>query len=452
MSIYLKLNDAATLEGTTMESLTDALKTIDADRKYMTVTPDKLAFFVLDKDTPLTGTGVLLPPKEATINRKLYNRMYVPTEIKDLPEEVRREAIQVGAFIIDPDTKEVLPVSEVAFDDLMSRLGIFGRATEYKSPALMEYLLELAKNQFDKVYLNGNGNFEAVKDGNSQKEKLRKKDHGVAMNKNFAFTVVLLRDHENPNIRKVFSFRSERYAPIPQEAIVECIHRMQMMGKPELHHWKLNHFLTESDVTFPEVGDEFSRVFGLKEEVIPCFRINTSDTGNSSLRISKYLILQRTGKEIPLRLPESEQEKKYELTKHFGRTDIDSLIGRINRNLFDTFKRVPQMMQEIMFMGNAPVKETLAAGFRAMHLQKHSGVVIAQDMEEKIVDALASHLPPVQDVLSTVYAVLFAADDEALDFLSENQREELRNNALLSVFPVDEYQELTKRACVPAAV
>ena len=450
---YLKLNDTAELEGTDMNGLTEALKTIDLDRQYLDVAANQLAFFVLDQDTPQTGTGLFLPPKERTMNSKRYVRMYVPEELKNLPEEIRYEAIRVGTFFIDPKTRDIIPVSDNALKDLMVRLGVNGKAAEcYKSPILMEYLIELAKNQFDKVVLNKSGEFESVSNGNSQKEKLRKKDKGVPMDKQFNFTAVLLRDHEHPEIRKVFSFRSERYAPIPQEAVLECIHNMQMMGKPELHHWKLNHFLTESDVTFPEVGEEFSKVFGLQEEVIPCFRINTSDTGNSSLRISKYLILKRTGQEIPLRLPESEQEKKFELTKHYGRTDIQALIGKINRNLFDTFKRVPQVKQEIMIMGNAPVKETLAAGFRAMGLQKHGCILIAQDLEEKIVNALASQLPPYQDVLSTVYAVLFAADDETLDFLTENQREEIRNNALLSVFPVDEYRELTRRASVPAAV
>jgi hypothetical protein len=438
---YLELVDSATLEGTTIDELKEALQNTDKDRKFAVISPEDLKFFCLDKYTPVNMTGVIVPPAADDGYTTRYNRMFVPGYIKQLPEELRRESINVGVFYVDKENNELVPVSVSALDDLQTHIGISGRATDYKSPLLMQLLCEMAKNQFDKVYMNPDGTFAAVSNGNSQKENYVRKKATSPADKHFGFTVVLLKDHMNQDIRKVFSFRSERYVPIPQESIIECIHNMQMMGKPELHHWKMSHFMTEADVTFPEVGDEFSNRFNLKDKVIPTFRINTSDTGRSSLRISKYLILERTGKEIPLRLPECEQERKYELTRHFGRTDIAALICKINSNLFATFKRVPELMTQLMFMGAAPVKEVLAAGFRAMNLQRHAGVVIAQELEEKIVEEIASQLPLVQDVMDTVYAALFAADNDQLT-ISDHQREELRNNALLSVFPVDVYKAI----------
>ena len=346
----------------------------------------------------------------------------------------------------------MFPVSMNAFEDLQARIGLRGSGTEAKTPLLLEYICETAKNRLDQLrYDPSSCTFEVVPNGKSQKEKYVGKNKTEPADKYFGFTVVYLCDHDNSNIQKVFSFRSEKYASIPQKSIILCIDGMQMMGTPVLHRWKVSHFFTEADVTFPAVAEAFSNVFSCKDKVIPCFRINTSDTGRSSLRISKYLVLERSGEEIALRLPKSERESTYELTRHFGSTDIQNLISKINTNLFDTFKSVPEKMQMLFGLESAPVKETLEVAFAAMKLQDHAGVIISKDLQDKIIEQLVSLLPHTQRIIDTVYAALFAADEESLN-ISDNQREELRNNALLALWPVDKYQELEIKQGVKQAV
>ena len=454
MEKYLDLVDGSVLEGTTEEELEEVLTNIDRDREYRVITPDQLRFLVLDEATPNDYCGVVIPASTTTCAYRTFDRLPIPEDLfAIMSAELRKEGIGVGVYFIDPD-KHILPVSIEAINDMQVRLGLNGKGTDYKSPMLMELLCDLAKNQYVKVYEDPEtGRLKAEKNGNSQKEAYSKRFR-TAPNKVFNMTVVMLKDHENDSIKKVFSFRSGKYVPIEQKNILEVLHRMKMMGNPSLHSWRVSHFITEADVCFEEVAEEFSQRLGVPEKVIPCFRINTSDTGRSSLRIAKYLILERTGEEtteIALRLPECEQEKKYELTRHFGKTDIDDLVGKINANLFATFKTVPEKIGKISFMGDAPTKDALRIAFKAMKLQKHAGVIISQDLEEKIVEDLASKLPPVQRLFDTVYAVLFAASNEDLD-LSENQREELRTSALLAVFPTEDYEKIIIKTAVPAAV
>lgn len=452
MKNYLDLTDDSVLEGTAAEDLEEVLINIDNDRRYMVIEPEDLRFLVLDpKYTPFDYKGVVVPASSETPDTKTFTRLTVPEEILKLPYDLRKESVDVGVYFINPDNA-LFPMSVEAINDLQVRLGVNGRGTDYKSPLLMELLCEIAKNSYAKVYQDPvTGLFKAIPDGNSQREakfSKRKKENPI---RQFGMTVVLLQDHEDNNIEKVFSFRSAKYVPIEQKNVLEVLHEMQMMGKHRINHWFVSHFMTSVDVCFDDVAEEFTERFSLSEKVIPCFRVNTSDTGRSSLRISKYLVLERTGTEVALRLPECEQERKYELTRHFGKTDIKELVAKINKNLFYTFKAVPEKLGQLVFLGDAPTKDALSIAFKAMKLQKHAGVIISQDLEEKIVKDLAAKLPPVQRVYDSVYSALFAADDPDLD-LSDNQKEELRNSALLAVFPTEEYKNIEIKTAVPAAV
>jgi hypothetical protein len=85
----------------------------------------------------------------------------------------------------------------------------------------------------------------------------------------------------------------------------------------------------------------------------------------------------------------------------------------------------------------------LEIAFRAMGLQKHPGVIISQDLEEKIINEMEKLLPAQQYVIDTIFAVLFAADNKGLS-ISDNQREELRATALRCVFATQDYKDLVE--------
>ncbi len=474
----LSLVDNSIITGTDFKSLEAALTDIDKRRVYERIQPEDLRFFVLDKYTPTLGTGVLIPP-ERNHYQALYQRVFAD-EIKDIPPELRAESIDVGVFFVckDPEDREkfkYIPVSKDALDDLLVRVGLHGKATDYKSPLLMEYVCEAAVNQYDKIYQDPvTGKFEAIKNGNSQKDSAsmkRKVPSAYAVNKKFGLTMVMLKEDESEkSVRKIFSFRSDRYTPIEQENVLRCIEGLKPkdkkededltgktpeshgLGEPTLHHWSVGHFMTEAYVTFNTVTEEFSRSFKLPYKVAPALRIKTSDCGRSSLNCSRCYVLEHSGVEIALDLPVSDNESRYELTRHFGKADIDALVKRITKNLHETYKSVPEKLNQLAFhTGEAPTKETVRIAFKAMKLQRHAGAIISQDLEEKIVDSLSAMLPPVQRVFETVYAVLFSPMNEDLP-ITESQREALGQHVILSVFPVEEYQSIEIKAAVPAAV
>lgn len=445
---YITLHNDSRISGKDEGELMEALRDIDERTTFEKVMPDELAFLVADNLTRNTGNKTdgsvkRIPAYHDDGLTKSYDRHFLPNTILQMDDKtLLKESVDTGVFLIKGD--ECWPIAPDAITDLQNMLGIRGPGTEVKTPALFELLIELAKNKFDKAFFNeATGNLDAIENGNSVKGK-----------SNLAFTIVKMQDKENPEIKKVFSFRTGKYTPIPQESIkyvlnhMDGLRTMGLMKKYELDKWSIDHNMTMVDIRFDEIAEEFNNIFSVKDPVIPCLRMQTSDTGKSSLKISRYLILQRTGQEVTLRLPEMLQdegakiEKTYVSTRHIGNTDIEALVKRVNKNLYSAFKKVPEALDEIIFLGEAETEAVVKTAFKAMGLQR-CGVVINQNTEEKIVESICKDLPKVQNVYDTIYYVLFSAENPDLD-ITENQREELRQKALLSIFPAEKYRKIVE--------
>lgn len=457
---YLSLLNDARISGIDENELFEALQDVENRTTFIRIEPEDLKFFVADNFTRHTGKIT-----DASVKRvpacfddgmtKRYNRHYLPEAIMSMSDKsLLKESIETGVFFIRDDGS-CWPVAPDAISDLQNMLGLRGFGTEVHPPVLFEFLIELAKNQFDKPYLDeGTGNLNAVEGGNNFKIRYNSKKADLDIH--HGFTIVRMKDRDS-DIEKIFSFRTGKYAPIPQTAIIKVLDRMQglrslgLMKKYNMHQWSIDHGMTQVDIRFDEIAEEFNNVFSIKDPVTPCLRLQTSDTGKSSLKISRYLILQRTGQEVTLRLPEKLQdegakidaeEKSYVSTRHIGKTDIEALVDRVNNNLYSAFREVPKAMEELLFLGEADTEETVKTAFHEMRLQR-SGVIINQKTEEKIVKKICEDLPKTQNVYDTVYCVLFAAENPDLD-ITESQREELRQRVLLAIFPIKKYEKIVE--------
>ena len=443
--LYL-LDDSAVF-GTTLADLVDATANKDARTSYIVTDAAHCAFLLPVNVIGGQPMGINIP--YANSNKDMYKgtetRDYTIREmefLKKIPLDIAREAFKCGVFI-EIDGMDPLPMSVEAVYDLLNFVGIRGQATECRTPALMEYAYETMRNMMPKVELNERGEAKLLPLGNSQVTVYKKRG---TVPKSFEFTLSVMRDEDNPNVKKVFACRSGKYTPIPQKSLIEIIDGFQMMGKPEVLHWELNHKITEAVVGFMDIAEEFTNVFQLKEPIIPGFRLTTSDTGNSSLRVEKTVVLKRNGIEICLpalaSIPEeneSETEQEKEINRayarHYGKDipeRILGLIGKANTNMYKSFKAYPKALSELAFMGEGDTTALLKEGFRAMELQKHC-VIVSQELETKIVESLAKEMTPISDVLDVVYTILFASENKNLD-ISENQRAELRRNAMKAVF------------------
>ena len=453
---FLSLMDSSTVSGTKEEELKSVLKDIDARREFIPVKVNDMTFTVVNGVDSGVPVGIVIPEKtvEAKDGEEIISKSYESQfmdYIENLPTDLAIEAIDCAVFMtVKSDRKEKeLPMSVRAVEDLMGFVGLHGPATERRTPELMQLVYELLKNQMPKVIYNNNNTATLDPYGNTVVKNY--KYRGIVP-KCYDMTLSILRDHENPEIKKIFSCRSGKYTKIEQQNVLDIIERADLLGKgkPEVLRWKVTQQLTEVIAGFMEVADEFSTEFEMKAKIIPCFRILTSDTGDSSLRIEKYLMFERNGNEACLRLPEVNGEKASVLTRHCGDNMSDrviDLIFRTNTELFKTFREFPEKLAGLMAKGKADTYETVRTSFEAMRLQK-GAVIINKEIEEKIIEALVENMPKRQDILDTVYAVLFVADNPDIDFITENQREELRRKALLAVF--GDFDAM--RSCITPAV
>ena len=466
---YLDLMNDSRISGTDENELVEALKDVEKRTVFDKINPEELSFLVADNFTRIMGkvtdSSVVRVPAyfDDGMNKKYY-RNYLPESILKMDnKDLLKEIVKSGVFFVKGE--DCWPIAPDAMSDLQNMLGVRGTGTEVNTPVLMELLIQLAKNMFDQpFYDETTGKLDAIKGGNNYKVKYSVKKRDI--DASHSFTIVRLQDKDNPHISRIFSFRTGKYTPIPQTSIIEVLDRMQglrsmgLMKKYEMDKWSIDHNMTMVDIRFDEIAEEFNNIFSVKDPVTPCLRLQTSDTGKSSLKISRYLILQRTGQEVTLRLPEMLQdegakiEKAYVSTRHLGKTDIDALVDRVNKNLYSAFKQVPEALDKLLFLGEAETKTIVKEAFRSMGLQRN-GVVINQKTEEKIVESICKDLPKVQNVYDTIYCVLFSAENPDLD-ITETQREELRLNVLLSIFPVEKYKKIveetkTALAAVPAS-
>ena len=469
----LNLQDNCEIRGTSQEELNEVLSDKDARTEMYVLDPKDVSFAIVDEHTPVDDTLRIVPPivnngygkqySRVPIDRYYFNKMETP---------IQDEAINSSVFLMETNregTKQTpVPVSAEAIKSLQSLLSV-GGSGEVVNPTMVEHLAELVRNEFDKIVLR-DGKLETVKDGRSTRERYKRKKNverlpmmemlGMdpdALNnkKNNRLTVVLMKDKAEKGIRKVFSFRSGKYTRIQQTAVMEILRNLdgltteadedgKTLPKYEMRDWTVTHFMTEANISFDSVAEQFSTMYNLKEKVIPCFRINTSDTGNSSLRITKHFLCSLGTEEVYLSLPHTVGEMDYVLSRHYGKTDIENLVSKLNRDVFGDFKAIPENLSKIALMGMAETEKVLRIAFNAMQLQTN-GVIINKKLEERIVSQMAAMLPKYESVYDTLYYVLYASENEDID-LTDNQREELRSKALMATFATAEYEQAAEEA------
>lgn len=432
---FLSLMDESTIKGVEINDLVEVVKDLDNRREFIHVDPDEVSFIVVNSVDNTIPNGIVVPATNATENEHGNIEKNFKTRemkfIKELPIELAKETVNCGVYMNVPGEFVPIPMSVDAVTDIMNYVGLRGTATEFRTPQLMELICELIKNKSPKVILRDDNTAYEDPLGNSTIRVYKKRG---AIPKKFDFTLSILRDRDNPNIKKIFSCRSGKYTNIPQKSIIDIIDQAQMMGKSQLMNWEVSQKITSATIGFVDVAEEFSKLYQLRDTIIPCFKISTSDTGDSSLRIAKYMMLAYNHASVYLRLPQSDGERSAVLTRHYGDNVSDrigNLILKANTDLFKAFREFPEKLAKIAIKGTANAKKALTAAFKAMKLQK-SAVVISQDCEEKIIECLCEQLPEKTDLIDCVYTALFASENNNLD-ITEYQREELRKNALLAV-------------------
>ena len=145
---------------------------------------------------------------------------------------------------------------------------------------------------------------------------------------------------EENGITKVFSILGERYKSLSQDILVtiyEALTKGDLMGSPACNHWEITHFMSNIRIEFPDKADEFQTLYGLPDKLVPGIILETSDTGDCSIRVKGFW---RVKNSISLH---SEVSKK-----HIGRLDIDNLLEEVNNSIFSEYTMFPEALCDLM--------------------------------------------------------------------------------------------------------
>lgn len=140
-------------------------------------------------------------------------------------------------------------------------------------------------------------------------------------------------------ITKVFSILGERYRHLPQSILVKIYEELTKgdLGKAECHHWDVTHFITGIRIEFPEKADEFQTVYGLADRLIPGIILETSDTGDCSVKV------KGTWRRCGATSLQNEVSRK-----HIGNLSVEELLEEVDEKIFSEYVKLPEALCELM--------------------------------------------------------------------------------------------------------
>ena len=140
-------------------------------------------------------------------------------------------------------------------------------------------------------------------------------------------------------IAKVFSMLGERYKDLPQDILLKIYDEFSRggMGKAECKHWEISHFMTKIYVEFPDKADEFQALYDLPEKVTPGVIMETSDTGDSAVRIKGTWRIKNS---VSLR---GEVSKK-----HAGSITPEKILEETSAEIFSEYIKLPIALCDLM--------------------------------------------------------------------------------------------------------
>lgn len=141
-------------------------------------------------------------------------------------------------------------------------------------------------------------------------------------------------------ITKVFSIMGENYKDLSQDILLKLYDELTQngaMGETSCRRWELTHFTTSIFVEFPEKAEEFQALYDLPEKVIPGIVMETSDTGDSAVRIKGTWRVKNS-------LSVHGEVSK----KHAGEITTQKLLDEASKEIFSEYTKLPAALCDLM--------------------------------------------------------------------------------------------------------
>lgn len=156
---------------------------------------------------------------------------------------------------------------------------------------------------------------------------------------NKAMAVVRRNSSDNNAVHKVFALPTATYRQIDQRILIDIIDQLEAdLGKCECRNWSIDHFMTRIFLSFPEKAEDISAVYGLPDVLVPGFLLETSDTGDCSVRVISCWERKRG---CFARFGAVERE-------HRGRVCENDILATMKEKLMKKYTQLPQRLCELM--------------------------------------------------------------------------------------------------------
>lgn len=230
--------------------------------------------------------------------------------------------------------------------------------------------------------------------------------------------------------KKIFAIHSERYTEVSQMEIFNLIDKIiseEIFGKVRCSRWVVNHFITLIELEFPEKAKEICESYGLPNNFIPGIRITTSDTGNSSFRITGTWRIHNS-------LTLTNEVAK----RHSGEINISEIIDDVDKEIFADYVKIPEALCDLMMKNVTPsdidlslasdqkknkdiIKSTIKATFSELGLVKAIGKKTEAVIKKLMLDEIdASMSYTAYDIAMQILTL-----PERLEGLSKNTADAL---------------------------
>lgn len=219
---------------------------------------------------------------------------------------------------------------------------------------------------------------------------------------------------------------SDKYTVIPQETVLDIIDKvtaeaLKDLGRTECNNWLIDHSVTRIYLDFPDCGSDFAEEYKLPDEMVPGIMIETSDIGDSSLRLKGYF-----------RLGGNLTYVENEFTQiHTGELKMSDVIDVVADKIFPEYRIYPEKLAKFMMIDITEPSMTKAARIKKMtslyrDVSRKIGLVkaIGKKREKSLIDQLIAGINPEID---------YTAYDIAQTFLTLSSTIEVENKSVVEL-------------------
>lgn len=172
----------------------------------------------------------------------------------------------------------------------------------------------------------------------------------------------VIKRHEG--VDKVFAMLSATYRPIALnilEDITNALEKESGIGTGEGVRWTINHAMAEIALEFPEYGSKIREAYGLEDELMPCIKLMSSDTGECAVRAVGFW-RTTSGDEIIT--------DEYSRS-HKGAITAGEIVKNVQKEIFDKYEVFPKTLQSLQFIPVTPKELDLSLPKRPPVMPEH---------------------------------------------------------------------------------